>query len=89
MCTEALTLEQLKKYTSREGVIGRHVWVYDIEWKIFIAAIIDTLYLVEGGTAIAAVWSAFQFDKQREMIRPFYQERDYGVTWIAFDELPV
>ena len=86
---EPLTIEQLKNFPKREGVIGKHIWVYDLAKKLYIAAIVDTLYKTEGGIEIAAVWSAFQSDKQREMIRPFFLERDYGVTWLAFETLPV
>jgi len=27
--------------------------------------------------------------EQHELIRPFFLERDYGATWLAFETLPV
>ena len=85
---EHLTIEQLKEKNPRQGVLGKHVWVYDVKKEIFIAAIIDGVFRVGGGTELAAIWAPFQFDKPKGAILPFFLERDYGATWLAFETLP-
>ena len=74
MTESPLSLSQLHKFAEAD-TIGHHIWVNDFSLSNLIAATLD---LSEDHGIYAVISSG----------EPYYTEKDYGVTWVAYDTHP-